>query len=222
MGHRVAKNSLWFGYTAAIWLIIIGVADTCIAQKNFFKPVQQVEAFRRDFAEQSRKIETIISDFRQEKRLFALTESITSTGKFWFKRPNRVRIDYEKPFVYQMIMNGDKIRLQDNEKTNQVNLRSNRLFQQVNRIIVDCIQGTILDSKDFTARIFESEHHFLLEMTPAGKGLKDFFSTIEITISRSDYAVEIIEMNEPSGDKTVISFTNKVLNKAIEDEIFRF
>jgi len=190
------------------------------AQYAGYKPVADLQTFRKSFATESAKVQTITSDFTQEKVLTALTEKITSYGKFWFKRSNRVRIDYTKPFVYRMVMNGDKMLVRDEQKENRINVRSNKLFQQVNRIMIDCVQGTILDSKDFTTRVFENDKSFLLEMTPSGKGLRDFFQTIVLTVEKKDYSVRVIEMNEPAGDKTVISFTNKILNAAVADEVF--
>jgi outer membrane lipoprotein-sorting protein len=152
--------------------------------------------------------------------LVALTEKITSTGKFWFKRNNRVRIEYEKPFRYLMVMNGDKMLIRDNDRENKINVKSNKLFQQVNRIMIDCVQGTILDSKDFTTKIFENDRLYLLEMTPSSKALREFFETIVLSVEKSDYSVRSIEMNEPAGDKTVISFENKKLNEQVADAVF--
>ena len=83
------------------------------------------------------EMDSIESSFTQEKVLTALTEKITSTGQFWFKRSNRVRIEYLKPFTYTMIMNGDKMLLRDDQKENRVNVRSNKLFQQINQIMID-------------------------------------------------------------------------------------
>lgn len=190
------------------------------AQYPGYQPVSDLPVFKKTFAVQSAKVASIKSDFTQEKILTAITEKITSTGKFWFKRNNRVRIEYLKPFTYLMIMNGDKLLVRDNDKENTINVKSNKLFQQVNRIMIDCVQGTILDSKDFTTKVFENDKLYLLEMTPSSKTLREFFQTILLRVEKKDYSVQSIEMNEPAGDKTIISFTNKKLNEAVADTIF--
>src|SRR5882672_4383304 len=74
------------------------------AQYTGFKPVADLIAFKKQFATESAKVSTITSNFTQIKTLTALTETITSTGKFWFQRSNRVRIDYQKPFHYLIVM----------------------------------------------------------------------------------------------------------------------
>jgi outer membrane lipoprotein-sorting protein len=190
------------------------------AQYTGYKSINDLAAFKKQFATESAKVQSITSDFVQQKELLALTETITSSGKFWFKRSNRVRIDYTKPFTYRMVMNGDKMLVKDDQKESRVNVKSNKLFQQVNKIMIDCVQGTILDSKDFTTRVFENDKMYLLEMTPVSKTLKDFFQTIVLSVEKKDYSVKSIDMNEPTGDKTTITFSNKVLNTQVADEVF--
>lgn len=190
------------------------------AQYAGYKSISDLAAFKKQFATESAKVQSITSDFVQQKELLALTETITSSGKFWFKRSNRVRIDYTKPFTYRMVMNGDKMLVKDDQKESRINVKSNKLFQQVNKIMIDCVQGTILDSKDFTTRVFENDKTYLLEMTPVSKALKEFFQTIVLSVEKKDYSVKSIDMNEPSGDKTTITFSNKVLNAQVADEVF--
>ena len=131
-----------------------------------------------------------------------------------------MKIDYLKPFHYTMIINGDKLKVRDDQKENTIHVKSNKLFQQVNRIMVDCVQGTILDSKDFTTRVFENESTFLLEMTPSSKSLRELFQTIVLMVEKKDYTIKSIEMNEPTGDKTLISFLNKKVNEQLSDAVF--
>ena len=190
------------------------------AQYTDFKPVSDIAAFKKTFSTESAKISSIASNFTQEKNLIALTEKITSSGIFRFKRSNKVRLEYQKPFAYLMIMNGDKMMLKDEAQSNTVNLKSNKLFQQINKIVVDCIQGTILDSSDFSTRVFESRDQYLLEMTTQSKNLKTFFQTIVLRIEKKDYSAKSITMSEPSGDSTIITFTEKQINAPLADQAF--
>jgi outer membrane lipoprotein-sorting protein len=215
---REAKNTV-----TKYMLLLIGVLMLTLqasAQYAGYKSISDLAAFKKQFATESAKVQSITSDFVQQKELLALTETITSSGKFWFKRSNRVRIDYTKPFTYRMVMNGDKMLVKDDQKESRINVKSNKLFQQVNKIMIDCVQGTILDSKEFTTRVFENDKTYLLEMTPVSKTLKEFFQTIVLSVEKKDYSVKSIDMNEPSGDKTTITFSNKVLNAQVADEIF--
>jgi outer membrane lipoprotein-sorting protein len=203
-------------------LLICGSLVNASAQYPGYKPMTSVDAFKKQFAVESSKLQSIASDFTQNKTLTALTETMTSTGKFWFKRSNKVRIDYLKPFSYRLIMNGDKMLVKDEQKESRINVKGNKTFQQINKIMIDCIQGTILESKDFSTKVFENAGSYLLEMTPLSKSMKAFFSTIVLTVDKADYSVKSIEMNEAGGDKTTLTFTNKVTNGRVEDTVFSF
>lgn len=201
-------------------LIMVLISMPVAAQYPGYTSVKDFEIFKKKFVTESANVMSITSKFTQEKVLTALTEKITSEGLFWFKRSDKVRIEYQKPFVYKLIMNDGKILVKDDQKESRVNINSSKLFQQVNRIMIDCVQGTILTSKDFGVRVFENEKFYLLEMTPTSKALKDFFSTIVLVVERTNYSAKSIEMNEPSGDKTTITFFDKKLNAQAPDAIF--
>jgi len=207
-----------------VWAITIGfiglISFSAYSQYPGYTSIQDIVPFKKQFAAESAKIMSIACDFSQEKTLTALTEKITSTGKFWFKRSNKLRLEYTKPFVYLIVMNGDKMLVRDNQKENRINVKSSKLFQQVNRIMIDCVQGNILESKDFTTRVFENEATFLLEMTPVSKTLREFFQTIVLTVDKKDYSAKSIVMNEPMGDITLIKFDHKKLNEPISDTVF--
>src|SRR5689334_13302253 len=152
---RERKTTIFFNMLGWLMGIALLGSHPAKAQYTGFKPVADLAAFKKQFATESAKVATITSNFTQVKTLTPLTETITSTGKFWFQRSNRVRIDYQKPFHYLIVMNGDKMLVKNDQKENRINVKSNKLFQQVNRIMIDCVQGTILDSKDFTTKVFE-------------------------------------------------------------------
>jgi outer membrane lipoprotein-sorting protein len=187
-----------------------------------YKPVQDVDDFRKKFTVAAAAVKDIKADFTQKKTLVALTETITSKGTLWFKQTDKVRMDYTTPFVYKMIINGDNMLVKDAQKETRMSARSNKLLQQVNRIMIDCMQGSLLESKDFSNRVFENDSYYLLELTPTSKNLQQFFSTIVITVEKKDNSPQIIELNESGGDKTMISLSNKKVNMALPDEVFSF
>jgi outer membrane lipoprotein-sorting protein len=191
-----------------------------LAQPKGFKPVSNMDAFRTSFNTAAQQMRSIKSDFTQEKNLSLLSEKIVSKGKFWFKRENMVRMEYQQPFQYLMIMNGNNVYIKDGQQENRISVKSNKLFQKINKITVDCINGSILNNKDFGVSAFENAQQYLLEMTPVAKGLSEFFAKIQVTIDRKDYSVTRINMMEAGGDNTVISFTQKELNTTINDAVF--
>jgi outer membrane lipoprotein-sorting protein len=204
-----------------ILLIAIIFTTLCVnAQYPGYKPVASLDAFKEKFAAASQKTTAIKSDFQQEKNLSMLSEKIVSNGRFWFKKENLVRMEYTKPFQYLMVINGNKVYVKDGQKENTISTSSNKLFKQINNIMVDCMKGTALNNPDFKVKVFEGNTHFLVELTPVPKNLKELFKNINIIVDKKDYGAGKIEMHEQSGDNTIITFTNKELNANIPDALF--
>ncbi|MEP7278537.1 MAG: outer membrane lipoprotein carrier protein LolA [Bacteroidota bacterium] len=204
-----------------IFLWCLTLTALCLqAQYPGYKPVADLAQFKEQFAGASRRINAIKSDFIQEKNLGMLSEKIVSKGRFWFKKDNLVRMEYNQPFQYLVIINNSNVLVKDGQKVNKISAKSNKLFQQINRMMVDCVQGTALSNPDFKVAVFESAQGWLIELVPVAKGIKDYFRNINIILARKDYSINRLEMYEQSGDNTVISFINKELNAVIADALF--
>jgi len=191
-----------------------------VAAQSGFRPVSNLDQFKQEFARTAQHTQSIKSDFVQEKHLSLLADKITSKGKFWFKKENRVRMEYASPTYYLMIINGKNVRIKDSRADRSISTGGNKLFEQISRITADCVQGNVLNNKDFTAKVQENEKQYLLQLTPVAKGMKDFFSSIELLVDKKDLGVAKIVMHEASGDRTEMIFTKKELNAAIPDEMF--
>lgn len=190
------------------------------AQYAGFSPIADPVKFKEMFAIASQKTLSLKSDFVQEKNLSMLSEKIISKGKFCFKKDSRVRMEYNQPFQYLMVINKDKVYVKDGQKENRISSKSNKLFQQINKIMVDCMQGTALNNTDFKTNLFESKTAYLVELSPVVKGMKELFKVITVYIDKNNFAVNSLEMHEPSGDNTIIRFTNKELNATLSDALF--
>ena len=205
-----------FVLTGMLWITAIAAE----AQYPGYALLQNASSFQAQFAAASQKTNTVKSDFVQEKTRSLLAEKIVSKGKFWFKKENAVRMEYTQPFQYLMIINGSNVYIKDNQKENKISTKSNKLFRQINTIMIDCVNGKALQSSDFKVRIFEGKTTFMAELSPVNKNLKTLFSNINMVIEKKDYAVSRIEMHEPSGDGTSIHFVNRQFNIPLADALF--
>jgi outer membrane lipoprotein-sorting protein len=202
---------------------IIGIlllAVVANAQYPGFRLVADATAFKKEFASVSARTNTIKSDFVQEKNLSMLSEKIVSKGKFWFKKENAVRMEYTTPFQYLMVINGSKVYIKDNQKESRMSSRSNKLFQSMNKLLMDCARGTVFDNADFTVRLFEGTDQYLAELTPVSKEMKGFFKKINLVMKKKTYLVSKVQMYEPSGDTTTITYSNQELNTNLPDALF--
>jgi outer membrane lipoprotein-sorting protein len=202
-------------------LILIGcVVSLQIQAQSGFKPVGDMAPLKQQFAKAAQSTQSIQCDFVQEKNLSMLSDKIVSKGKFWFKKDNKVRMEYLQPSYYLLVINGKDIRIKDAQKENKVSGKNNKLFEQINKITVDCVRGTVLDNADFFTKASENAQYYRLELTPVNKTMKAYFQTIVLLVDKQDYSVSKITMAELSGDDTTISFLHKQLNTNIPDAVF--
>ncbi|MBA3704718.1 MAG: outer membrane lipoprotein carrier protein LolA [Bacteroidetes bacterium] len=185
-----------------------------------FKPVKDTSAFKQKMETQSKLIHTIESDFTQEKYLSVMSEKIISKGHFYFKKINMLRWEYNEPYNYLIVINKDKMFIKDNGKVTKYDINSNKMFKSINEMMVNTVQGNLLNNKDYKAHFYENEKQYLLELIPTQKAAKEFLKSIHLYIDKTDYAVVKVKMIEPGDDYTGIEFTNRKTNQAIADEKF--
>ena len=201
-------------------LILIFHAALSVGHAQSFTPVSDPAAIQKKIAEVSRTTNSIKSDFVQEKNLSMISEKVISKGLFYFKKNNKVRLEYTKPFKYLMVINNGKILFKDEEKSTQMDMHKSKMFQEVNNIIINCVQGTVFNGNDFHVSVSENATQVLLDMQPVSKNLKEFFKNILVLMDKRDFTALRITMNEISGDNTIINFTNKEINGSIDDGLF--
>jgi len=200
--------------------IFSGFIMTCMAQLN---PMQKKDAenVRQYIAEATRNTTAIQSEFVQEKELSVLSEKIISKGVFYFRKENQLRWEYITPFNYLIIINNDKLLVRDGNTENRVNIQSNKVFREINNIIIGAVQGTLLnDTKNFQSSLFDENSYYLCKLIPVNPKLKESLSEIWLNFNKTDYTVDKLDLRESSGDYTRITFIAKKLNPLLSDEKF--
>lgn len=201
-------------------VIFSGLLLSVNAQRN---PMQKKDAERVSnyILDATRKTTSIQSRFIQEKVLSVLSEKIISSGLFYFQREKKLRWEYIEPFKYLIVINNDNLLVRDDNKENRINLQSNKVFREVNNIILGTVQGTLLnDTKNFKASFFDENSYYLCKLVPLQAKLRESLNEIWIYFNKNDYTVDKVDLRESSGDYTRITFESKKLNLPVSDEIF--
>lgn len=206
--------------SATIFLSVFCFFSSVFAQSKFL-PMRDSQQFNRSLSEITQTTNTIESKFIQEKNLSVISEKIITRGKFYFKKDNRLRWEYTDPFRYLIIMNGDKVLIKDEKKENRFDAASNKIFTEINSIMVGSIRGTILNEiKKFKIDYLENTEFNLVKLSPLSQQLKLYITEIRIFFNKVNYSVSRLEIEEPSGDFTKIDFTGLKINIPVSDEIF--
>jgi outer membrane lipoprotein-sorting protein len=164
---------------------------------------------------------TISSDFTQEKSMQIMQDKLASKGKFCFKKEKKLRWEYTTPYSYLIIINNDRITVKDEQKTSDFNMQTDKVFSEINNIIMGSVRGTLLaDEKNFSITFFETGNAYIARLKPLSPKMKGSLNEIVIWFDKNRFFVTKLEMTEPNKDSTVITFTDIKLNIPIADEMF--
>ena len=169
----------------------------------------------------SESMTTLQGDFTQVKELSFMDDKVTSEGKMYYKKPNKIRWEYTKPIQYIFSMDGKTLQTTSGDKTNKMPVKSSKIFTEISHVMIGSISGSgLVDSPDFDARFFVGKDDYKVVLTPKKKEIKDLFSSVVIYIAKKDSLIYTVETVEKSGDKTTITLKNVQVNGVIVDETF--
>ena len=179
----------------------------------------EATALKKQVQEQAQKTQTMTVDFVQLKHMDFLSNDIETSGNLSFKKPNLVKWQYLKPFRYSVLFKDQTLYIDDDGKKSDVNLSSNKLFGQLNNLIVNSITGDLFQEQDFEITYFKVADGSEVVFIPKDSKLKKYLSQFHIFFSAQAY-VNQVKLVEPSGDYTSILFSNRTVNKPIADAVF--
>jgi len=186
-----------------------------------YKVLKDTSAFVQRLENMSKNTRALQSDFIQTKNLSMLEEKVVSKGRFSFVQPNRLRWEYSAPYQYAIVASDNKFFIKDgNSKVKRYDLNSNKVFREINDIMITCVNGDVLESGRFIVKYFENEKGYKIELTPKNKMMAETLKKITMYFDRQVTSVSRIEMLEPGGDITELDFQNKKINPAIAPETF--
>jgi outer membrane lipoprotein-sorting protein len=183
-------------------------------------PAQQKEILAQ-IAQTNANTSSFECPFVQKKNISVLSEAIESKGAMYYKKADKLRWQYDTPYKYIFVLNGDKVFVKNESRTDEFNTSSNKLFREISELIVGSVNGTMLtDEKRFGTEFRFNDKIVEVKLVPKNKELKQLMGSIVLTFSKSDWMVQSIVMNETGGDNTIITFTEKHVNKTLSGDLF--
>lgn len=205
-------------------IIVIAILSGILvnAQPEGYSKVADTAYILQKVNEVASQTNTINTEFIQEKNLAFLFEKITSKGILLYEKPEKLRLEYLNPYSYLLIMNNGELLIRNDDKEIKIALESSTMFNEINDLIINSIQGKILNMPELSTLFYENEDSFFVQLWPQQEGLKKYIKTIELYISKKDYTVTEFKVIELSDDYTLIKFVNKKINEEIPEGGFSF
>ncbi|MCW3806053.1 LolA family protein [Plebeiibacterium marinum] len=199
-------------------ILIFVVAVQLSAQEN--GTTISVDKLQQIMKTKTAGVNTISCDFIQDKHMEYLETVITSKGKLFFDKSNRLRWEYKEPFEYLITINNGKFTIKTDGETSNYDIESNQMFSKVSELIISSVNGTIFTDENFNVKAYERDTQYHIFLEPKVAELKEVLNKIEMLIAKKDFSVDRVIMFEMDDNYTEINFINKKFNENLPDHIF--
>jgi outer membrane lipoprotein carrier protein len=160
------------------------------------------------------------ADFEQTYTNVALGEELVSSGHVYFKKPGRMRWDYERPEPKHLISNGRTLWVYEPEfqQVYQENLSSSELPTAVRFLMGE---GNLREDFEITAVDCRGRTgvHCLHLVPRASQGQ---YRSLEFVVSGEDYSVVETTIVDPVGNTNRFVFRNVSTSDLLPEEGFEF
>ena len=166
---------------------------------------------------------SLTSDFVQEKQLAIFSATLLSNGRFYYQQPDQLRWELLTPVASGFVLRG------------QQGERWNSLSREVGafRIDRDPLMGIVAQQLLAWARVdidwlrsryrieLLAEQPIRLQLFPLDQDEAGFIEQLKILFAADSGHVELVEMHEVGGDKTLLRFEQVQINQPLPAGAFQ-
>lgn len=183
---------------------------------------QEQQKVLQKFNAASASLKSMQCSFVQTKKMKLLRNEMQSKGVMFFVRPDKLRWQYDTPYRYTFVLNGNEVRIKSETSTQNIDIQRNKMFRQLSNVILQSITGGHLsNSSDFSVEIKKANDVYSAKLTPQKKELKKLYNTIEIVFNHDLTMVKSVRMEEKTGDITTVELRNVKVNTSISEALFK-
>lgn len=194
--------------------LILLLSVCCYAQNNDLE-----QRFQSELKLKNEQVTSIKCDFVQTRMVSVLANSVDKEGVFYFQKPNNMLLAFNDDDFIKMT--DEWFEMKTGENVTATKVASNPMLKNLNSILSACVIGDFDKmTKGFSIVFDETPQEWIVTLTPQGGKAAAKISRIEICFDKTDMSLNLLKMEEKTGDYTAYYFTNKQFNIDINSEIF--
>lgn len=179
----------------------------------------EIALFKTKVQQEMQSISSLQFDFVQTKHLSFLKNDVISKGKMYYNSNRMFKWEYNSPSLYSILFKSNAIYINDNGKKSAVS-KNNELFQRLNTLVQQSISGQVFNNKDFTVSFTKNKLENTAQFTPKNASLKKYIKNVKLYFNHGEQLASKVKITEPSGDYTLLHFSNKRKNISIPLSVF--
>ncbi|OJV21827.1 MAG: lipoprotein carrier protein LolA [Dyadobacter sp. 50-39] len=202
-------------------LMIMAVMLTAhLVPAQSFKPAANPEKVLAELRRTSQGTSSIQASFTEDKYLAVLKEPEKSSGVFYYQQKDKMRWEQRTPSKYIILINGDKLRVQEGNKEKNVG-QAGRMAAQIKELMIGLVNGDFQQNKGFSSAVLEDGDQYQIVLTPVNRRLKSIYSKIAMNFSKSSLRLQELSFFEKGGDRSTMKFQQEKFNQPIAENLFK-
>lgn len=175
--------------------------------------------FQSELKKKNEHVTSIKCKFTQTREVSILAKPVSKDGKFCFLKPSNMLLSFNDGDYIKITSEWFEMSTAGHITATKV--ASNPMLKNLNSILSACMVGDFEKmSSGFSVTYRPSATEWTIVLTPQRGKAASKISQIIIVFDRSDMSLNLLKMEEKSGDYTAYSFSNKLFNTAIDTQIF--
>ena len=165
---------------------------------------------------------TITSDFQQTKHMSILGTEVSSSGKFYYNKPEQMVMLYDDPVGDLMLINGNLMLMVMAGKRSEANSKSNAKMRGLKNILIFCMEGDVLKIGADKVTCSEIVQYYEIDIEVNTKLNKSNIKKVVVSYDKNDLTPSVLKTIEPDDSYTIYDLSkNKKYNESIDEAVFQ-
>lgn len=163
---------------------------------------------------------SVSARFTQTKHLSLLDEPLVSTGRFVFKRPDRMRLEIESPRPATILINGREISIpgiSDSDKQQLAMTPMAAMFAELGAMFGGSAAAL---GQHFRVGATAADGAIDVTLTPTLPAWQRLYRTIELRFAGPDLVISSMRLDDALGDRLDIVMSDVQRNQDVPDSLF--
>ena len=183
-----------------------------------FSAAESVDELMSRLSSEFSAIQTVQTRFIEKKEIRILEQEMELIGSLAIEKPGRLAWRIEKPLACTLVIANGKIRQwdEDSGKVQSFSLKNNPVFSMVLDQMQNWFSGDFVSLQaDYQVAVEQSDPLILSFVPHADSPNEKVIQKVRVTIREDLRYVQVISIEDTSGDRTTLSFIDTVLNEPI-------
>lgn len=188
--------------------------------KGYTQDLNIEQRFQNELKLKNEQVVSIKCRFIQVQKISVLNNVINKKGNFYFLKPSNMLLSFSDGDFIKM--NDKWFEMKTGANVTTTKITSNPMLKNLSSILSACVAGDFDKmSSGFFAEFEEEQNKWIVTLSPKKGKMASKISRIVIHFDKTDMSIDLLKMEEKTGDYTEYSFTDKQFNIGVDSELFK-